>query len=158
MKGGVWSRVGIVAAALVAVNLVARLIVRIAGPGDDAEFVIGLWSLGAMVVVLAVAVFLWARRYVVPLVLSYAGVVIVASSILVTVVGPYVSGGSPFQSGFGTYLLQLAICAGILGVATTLGLFTALALGLDPTSRAWKRQAERVKTSPRQRQRGSARR
>ena len=155
---GVWGRVAMVAAALVVVNLVSRLAVRIADPGEDAEFAIGLWSLGGMVVVLAVAVFLWARRYFVPQVLGYAGVVIGASSVLVTVIGPFVSGTGPFEDGIGTFLLQLVICAAVLAVGATLGLLTAMALGLDPTSRAWKRQAERVRTSTRQRQRRTARR
>jgi len=154
---GVWVRVAVVAAVLIAVNLVARVAVRIADPGGDAEFVIALWSIGAMVVGLAATVFYWARRYFVPQVLTFAGAVIGASSLVVTLVGPYVSGGSPFENGFGTYLLQLFVCLVALSVGGALGLLVAMAFGLDPTSRAWKRQAERVRTSQRQRQGRTAR-
>jgi hypothetical protein len=149
---GRWGAVAIAAAGLIVVNLVARLLVRLAGPGGDAEFVIGLWSLGAMVVGLAAATFYWARRYLVPRVLVDAGVVIGASALVVTLVGPLVSDTGPFSSGVRFYLLQLFVCVVALTVGSALGLFTAMALGLDPKSRAWKRQAERVKTAPRQRQ------
>jgi hypothetical protein len=146
---GVWGRVAIVAAVLVAVNLLARLVVRLAGPDDSTQFVIGLWSIGAMMVVLAVTVFLWARRYPVPRVLTFAGAAIGSSSLLVMLIGPLVSGGSPFENGFNAFLFQVLVCMLVLSVAGAIGLFTAMALGLDPKSQAWKRQAERVKTKPR---------
>ena len=146
---GMWSRVAIVVAALVAVNLLARLGVRLAGPDDSTEFVIGLWSIGAMMVVLAVAVFLWARSYLVPRVLTFAGTAIGVSALLVTLLGPFVSGGSPFENGINAFLFQILVCMLVLSVGGAIGLLTAMALGLDPTSRAWKRQAERVKSKPR---------
>jgi hypothetical protein len=150
---GRWGAVAIAVAALVAINLVARLVVRLSGAGDDTELMIGLWSLGAMVVGLAVAAFVWSRRYLVPRVIGDALVVVGASSLLVTLVGPFVSGGSPFRDGLGTYLLQLFVCLMVLGIGVTIGMLVAMALGLDPKSRAWKRQAERVKHRPRERQR-----
>ncbi len=154
----VWLRVAIVGAVLIAVNLAARVGVRIAGPDENTEFVIGLWSLGAMIVVLAAAVFFWARRYVTGQVLTFTAAVITVSSLVVTIAGPYVSKSSPFGEGFGTYLLQLFICVAALAVGATIGLLGAMAFGLDPTSRAWKRQAEQVKSSQRQKQGRSARR
>ncbi len=155
---GVWGRVAIVTAALIAINLLVRVGVRIAGPGDDAEFVIALWSLGAMVVGLAVVIFYWTRRYLASRVVGFAGAIIGASALVVAVVGPYVSGGSPFENGFGSFLLQLFFIGVALLVGAALGLLLAMALGLDPTSRAWKSQTERLKTSPRQRQGKTARR
>jgi len=155
---GVWGRVAIVTAVLVAVNLLARVGVRIAGPDDDAEFVIALWSLGGMVLGLAAVVFYWTRRYLASRVVGYAGAVIGVSSVLVAVIGPFVSGGGPLENGFGTFLLQLFVIFVSLTVGAALGLLLAIALGMDPTSRAWKHQAERVKTSSRQRQGKSARR
>jgi len=85
---GVWGRVAIVTAALIAINLLARVGVRIAGPGDDAEFVIALWSLGAMVVGLAVVTFYWTRQYLASRVVGFAGAIIGASALVVAVVGP----------------------------------------------------------------------
>jgi hypothetical protein len=155
---GVWLRVAIVAAVLIVVNLAARVGVRIAGADKDAEYVIALWSLGAMVVVLAVAAFYWARQYVTPRALAFLAVAIGASSLVVTIAGPYVSDSSPFADGFGTYLLQLFVCIVVLTVGAAIGLLGAVALGLDPTSRAWKSQADRIKTSPRQKQRRTAKR
>jgi hypothetical protein len=153
-----WQPVAVAIVVLLGVNLAARLAVRLAGPGNDAVFVIGLWSLGAMVVALAVATFLWTKRYLVPRVLGDVLVVIGVSALLVTLVGPFVSGGAPFDNGFGGYLIQLGACIGVQAVGATLGLLLAMALGLDPKSRAWKRQAQSVKTSSRQRQGRSARR
>jgi hypothetical protein len=155
---GLWVRIAIVSAALVAINLLARVGVRIAGPGDDAEFVIALWSLGAMVLGLAVVIFYWTRRYLASRVVAYAGAVIGISSVFVAVLGPFVSGGGPLENGFGSFLLQLFVIALSLTVGATLGLLLAMALGLDPTSRAWKNQSERVRNSPRQRQGRTARR
>jgi hypothetical protein len=157
MKGR-WVAVAIAVAGLVAINLVARVVVRLVGPTEDAEFVIGLWSLGAMLVAIAVAAFVWTRRYVVPRVLMDAAVVIGVTSLIVTVVGPFVSGGGLHRDSPGDILLQFSVCAGVLGVGVAIGLLGAMALGMDPTSRAWKYQAERVRTSPRQRQGRTARR
>jgi hypothetical protein len=157
MKGR-WGTVAVATAVLVAVNLAARLVVRLADPGGDTEFAIGVWSLGAMVVLLAVATFYWARRQLVPRVLGDAGTAVGVSALLVTLVGPLVSGNGPFTNGARFFLLQLFVCLVALGIGAALGLLTTMALGLDPKSQAWKRQARQVRTSSRQKQGRTARR
>jgi hypothetical protein len=153
------SRVRRIAAAtgvLVAVNVVARVIARyVLSPGTD-PFVVGGWSILAMLLVLAVAAFLWTRRRRVPAVVGDLFFVIVATSLLVTLLGPFVTGDPEF--GASSTISQLALCAGLLTVGAAAGLLLAMALGLDPTSRAWQAQAERVRTKPGARRQSGARR
>jgi hypothetical protein len=149
--------------ALVLVNVAARLIVRLTGSDSDTQFVIGLWSLGAMVVVAAVAAFVWARRNLMARVVADGLIVVVTTSLLVTLFGPFVSGNSPFLDApfgdaFADFLLQLSVCLAVLGIGAMIGVLVTMALGLDPKSRAWKAQSERIKATARQRQRRTTRR
>jgi hypothetical protein len=150
-------------AALFAVNAVARLIVRMAGSNSDEQFMIGVWSLGAMAVVAAGAACFWAARYLMPKVVADGLLVVTVTSLLVTLVGPLFSGPSPFSEyvfsdALGDFMLQLIICLGVLGFGVVLGVLLAMALGIDPKSRAWKAQASRMRAASRQRQRRAARR
>ncbi len=146
MKGGRWTEVAIAAGVFVAMNLVARGVVRLAGPTDDArDLAIALWSLGAMGVGVGVVGFLWARRERLGRVAADLAVVVVSSALVVTLVGPFVSGTTPFASGFTFFLLQLGACVGVLTVGAALGVLVATALGLDPKSRAWQAYARSVK-------------
>jgi hypothetical protein len=141
-------RIAFVTGVLVAINVAARLIARFALPAGTDPFQLGAWSMLAMVVAVAVVGFLWTRRRRVPLVAGDLFFLTVATSLLVALAGPVVSGGA----GFGASLVlgELALCAGLLVVGDAAGVLLAVALGLDPTSRAWKQQADRVLTKPRQ--------
>ena len=162
-----WVPIAVVTAALVAVNLVARLVVRLRGTevGPDAlesaEFVVGLWSLwslGAMGLCLAVAAFLWTRRHALGRVVADLVAVILAGSLLVSVVGPYVSGSGPLESGFSFFLLLFLFCVAVLTVGATIGSLLAIAFGLDPKSRAWQAYARGVKMPQRAAKGGSGKR
>lgn len=146
-----WRSLGVVVLVLVAINLIARLVVRIISPSDNAEFVIGLTSLGAMAIGAAIAAALWTRRYLVPRVASDLGLVALVVAVIVPLIGPLVSGSGPFTDGPGFFLLQVLVCAVVLGIGLLIGMLIVIAMGADPKSRAWKLQAERVRTSPRQR-------
>jgi hypothetical protein len=145
----VWRPVAIAIAMLVAVNFVARLIVRLADPDTETEFVVGLASLGAMATVAAVLAFLWTKRHATARVVQDALVVVTVTSILVTLVGPFVFGKTlgdfgTFTEWLAVFLLQLLICFAVLGIGVFTGSLLAIAVGVDPTSRAWKEQAARV--------------
>jgi hypothetical protein len=139
-------RIAVLAGLLVVVNVVARLVARFALPAGTDPFIVGAWSLLAMVLAVAVAAFLWTRRRRVPAVVGDLFFVILATSLLVTLVGPFVSGDPAF--GVGSVIELFALCSGLLVVGSAAGLLTAVALGLDPTSRAWRAQAERVRVAP----------
>jgi hypothetical protein len=135
-------------AALVAVNLVARLAVRIADPGSNAEFIVGLASLGAMAVLAAAFAFVWMKRHETSRVVQDSIVVVTITSVLVTLVGPFVFGRTlgdfdGFSAWFAFFLLQLFICLAVLAVGAVIGSILAIAFGLDPTTRAWRAQAGR---------------
>jgi hypothetical protein len=141
-------RIALVTGLLVAINVAARLIVRFALPEGTDPFQLAAWSMLAMVVVVAVVGFRWTRQRRVPLVAGDLFFVTVATSLLVALAAPVVGGGAVFDPGL--VLGQLALCVAFLVVGDAAGVLLAVALGLDPTSRAWKQQAERVLTKPRQ--------
>jgi hypothetical protein len=151
---GLWRADAVAIAALVAVNVVARLIVRVADPGANAEFIVGLASLGAMGVLAAVFAFVWTKRYPSPKVVSDSLIVVSITGVLVTLVGPFVFGKTlgdyaGFGEWFAVFLLQLFICLAVLAAGVVIGALIAIALGIDPTSRAWKAQAARVPAAAR---------
>jgi hypothetical protein len=135
-----------VTALLAGIDVAARLVARYALPSGTDPFLVGALSVLAMVLVLGVAAFLWARRRRVPAVAADLFFVIVATTLVVTVVGPFVSGTPDF--GVGSVIQQAALCAALLTVGGGGGVLTAVALGLDPTSRAWQAQAERAHLKP----------
>ena len=135
-------------AALVAVNLVARLVVRVADPGTNAEFIVGLASLSAMAVLAAAFAFVWMKRHETSRVVQDSIVVVTITSILVTLVGPFVFGRTlgdfdGFSAWLAVFLLQLFICLAVLAVGVLIGSVLAVAFGLDQTTRAWRAQAGR---------------
>ena len=141
-------RIAVAAGVLVGINVAARLIARFALPAGTDPFQLAAWSMLAMVVAVAVVGFLWTRRRRVPLVAGDLFFVTVATSLLVALAGPLVSGGADLAPGL--LLEELALCAGLLVVGGAAGVLLAVALGLDPTGRAWKQQADRVLTKQRQ--------
>ena len=141
-------RIAVLTGILVGINLVARLITRFAVPAGTDPFVTGALSVFAMVVAVGVTAFLWTRRRRVLLVVGDLFFVTVATTVLVTLVGPFVSGSPSFALGLTTK--QIGLCAGLLVVGAAAGLLLAVALGMDPTSRAWQQQAAKVKRKPRQ--------
>ena len=141
-----WTRVGVVVAVLVVVNFAARLVLRLAnGASEDVEFTTALTSLVGMGLVVAVAGFLTARRYLLSVTAGDLFFDILIASLVVTVIGPFVSGGTPFGSGAGQWIIQLLVCVGALVVGGAIGVLLAIAFGLDPKSRAWGAYASQVK-------------
>lgn len=141
-----WTRVGVVVVALLVVNFGARLVLRLAnGASEDAELTTAVTSLLAMGLVTAVAGFLTARRYLWGVTAGDLFFDVTIASLLVTLVGPFVSGGTPFGPGVTQWLLQLLVCLGALAVGSAIGVLLAVAFGLDPKSRAWGAYAAQVK-------------
>jgi len=141
-----WVRIGVVVAALVLVNFGARLALRLAsGASEKVEFTTALTSLVAMGVVIAVVGFLTARRYLLAVTAGDLFFDILLTSLLVTLVGPFVSGATPFGAGVLQWMLQWLVCVGALTVGAAIGVLLTIAFGLDPKSRAWAAYAAQVK-------------
>ena len=145
-----WLPVGLLAGALFAVNLVARLVVRFAAGSDDGKQVtIGLWALIAVGAVLIPVAFWWARRWPLPRVIGDIAVAVLVACLLAVLVGPFVSGTTPFGDGVGLAFRQFFYYAAVSAGGTLIGVLAVMTVGQDYKSQAWKRYAERVNAKPR---------
>jgi hypothetical protein len=141
-----WARIAAVVLVLVVVNFAARVIIRLAnGASDGAQFNTALASLVAMGVVLAVTGFFLSRRFVLARAAGDLFFMIVSAALIVTLVGPFVSGGTPFGAGSYAWTMQLLVCLAALLIGSAIGVLLAIAFGLDPKSRAWAAYAASVK-------------
>lgn len=146
-----WQPVGIVAGVLFVVNLIARLVVRATAGKDatvDKQTTVGLIALLAVGAVMIGVAYWWARRYPMPRVLGDLAVAAFVGCLLSALIGPFISGSSPFGDGglfFAQLFYYLAVCAG----GVFFGLVAVMAAGQDYKSQAWKRYSERVQAKPR---------
>jgi hypothetical protein len=136
-------RLGIAAGVLVGIDLVARLVARWALPAGTDALQVGAWAILAMVVAAGVTGFRWTRERRVPAVAGDLFWVVLGTTLVVTLVGPLVSAHPSYALGL--TLAGLGLCAALLTVGAGGGVLLAVALGLDPTSRAWRAQAAKVK-------------
>ncbi|MBV1849052.1 hypothetical protein [Catellatospora tritici] len=143
-----WLPVGVIAAVLFAVNVVARWVAK--GIKDaDRQSVAGLVALGVIgLVFFAMAVY-WGRvrpqaRVVADL--AAAGGVACLLSILV---GPLLAGENPFAQGAGAFFNQIWLYAGVFVVGTGLGLVGLIAFASDYRARQLRAFAQQSKARPR---------
>ncbi|WP_431943939.1 hypothetical protein [Micromonospora marina] len=145
-----WRAVGVLAAALFGVNVVARLVIKLAFPDDDTAT--GRVSLAMFLVIgliLAGTAFRWgADRPLGRWAGDLAAAVAIALALTVFV-GPLLVGENPFGGGAGLFFAQiwLYLAAGAAGVLV--GYLILTALGRDYRSRQLKRYAEMKRTRPR---------
>ena len=145
-----WKPVGVLAGALFVVNLLARLVVRLAAGSDDGKQVtIGLWALITVGAVLIPVAFWWARRWPLPRVIGDIAVAVLVACVLAVLVGPFVSGTTPFSDGVGLVFRQFFYYAAVSAGGTLIGILAVMTVGQDYKSQAWKRYAERVNAKPR---------
>jgi hypothetical protein len=145
-----WLPIGVLAAVLFAINVVARLVARLAFHGDDNRLTtLGLIAMLAIAVLYAVMAFIWGRRVPVGrLVADLAGAAIIGCAFTIFV-GPFISSKQPFSDGAGVFFAQIWQYAGFTGGGTLLGFLIVTALGLDYRSQALKRLAEAKLAKPR---------
>lgn len=145
-----WLPVGLLAGALFAVNVVARLITTY-GFDDDTEASdrVSLVMFVVIGLTLAVVAFIWGRRWPTGRWAGDIAVVVLAAMALTVFIGPFVSGGYPFDNGAGAFFAQIWLYSGCALLGTLLGFLVLTALGLDYRSVQLKLYAERKQAKPR---------
>lgn len=145
-----WRPIGVLAAALFAVNVVARLVTHF-GFDDDPDVAdrISLAMFLVIGVALAAITFVWARQRPV---VEWTGDMLAAvgaALALTVLVGPLVVGNSPFAGGVGTFFAQLGLYVLAAGAGILIGYLLSVALGVDHRSQQLKRYAEVKAVKPR---------
>ncbi|MGN9766149.1 hypothetical protein ACTMS2_13405 [Micromonospora sp. SD12] len=146
-----WRGTAVLAVALFAVNVVARLVTRFGFDGDDTAAADRV-SLGMFVViglVLAAVAFVWGRRQPVAAWGADLAAAVGVALLLTVLVGPLLVGDNPFGGGAGTFFAQIWLYLAAAGVGVLLGYLLLTALGLDHRSQSLKRYAELRATKPR---------
>ncbi|WFF06990.1 hypothetical protein O7622_28950 [Micromonospora sp. WMMD1076] len=145
-----WRAVGVLAAVLFGVNVVARLVIRLAFPDDDTAS--GRVSLAMFLVIgliLAGTAFRWgADRPLGRWAGDLAAAVAIALALTVFV-GPLLVGENPFGGGAGLFFAQIWLYLAATTAGVLVGYLILTALGRDYRSRQLKRYAEMKRTRPR---------
>jgi hypothetical protein len=150
-----WVRIAVLAGVLFAINVVTRLVVRIGFEGDTtAEGRASIVMFAAIGVVLAVVAFVRSQRvppsgWLPDLVAAAAG-----GLVLTILVGPFVSGDTPFEAGAGAFFSQVWLYGGFSIVGALIGYWIATALGRDHRSKSLKAFADAKLAKPGKRVRG----
>src|SRR5688500_5006637 len=107
-----WRPIVILATALFAVNVVARLIARFGYDGDtETTDRISLAMFAVIGVTLGSVTFTWGRRHPVARWVGDVALVVLAAMALTIFVGPFISGGHPFADGAGAFFAQIWLYA-----------------------------------------------
>jgi hypothetical protein len=145
-----WLPVGVLAVGLFAVNVLARLVSRLAYNGDSAAADrITLAMLVAVGVVSMIVAAAWSHRQPVGRWSADLAAASLVGLLLAILVGPFISGTTPFASGAGEFFKQVWQWAGFSGVGAALGFMIMTALGRDYRSLSLKRFAEAKLAKPR---------
>ncbi|MEH0983377.1 hypothetical protein [Micromonospora sp. CPCC 205556] len=144
-----WRAIGVLAGALFAVNVVARLTTEFGFDGNDtAQSVVSLIMFLVIGAILAGVVFVRGR---VEPVAEWGGVVgaaIGVALLLTILVGPLLVGDSPIPDNGGLFFAQFGLYLLATGAGVALGYLVLTALGWDHRSQQLKRYAERTATKP----------
>ncbi|SCG34081.1 hypothetical protein [Micromonospora halophytica] len=145
-----WRTIGVLAGALFAVNVVARVIIELGFDGNDtaADRV----SLGMFVVlglILAAVVFAQGRERPAGSWGADVGAAVLIALALTVLVGPLLVGDNPFGGGAGLFFAQIWLYLLATGAGVAVGYLVLTALGLDHRSQQLKRYAEIKAARPR---------
>jgi hypothetical protein len=145
-----WVWIAVVALGLFAINVIARLVIRIGFSGDDnAENRVTIVMFAVIGLALAVVTFLRAQQKRPSQWLPEIAAAAIGGMLLTILVGPFVSGDGPFESGAGNFFAQVWLYGGFAIVGTLLGYWIATALGRDYRSKALKAYSQTRAAKPR---------
>ncbi|WP_433551458.1 hypothetical protein ACQP08_28140 [Micromonospora zamorensis] len=145
-----WRDVGVLVAALFAVNVIARLIIRFGFEGDDtAADRVSLAMFAVIGLILAVVAFRWARRRPLAGWGADMALVVLVAMLLTVLVGPLLIGHNPFAGGAATFFAQIWLYLLAAGAGVLVGYLLLTALGRDYRSQQLKRYAEVKAAKPR---------
>lgn len=145
-----WVPIAVLAAGLFAINVIARLVIRLGFQDNDtAENRVSLVMFAVIGVVLATVTFIRAQRVPPSTWLPDLAAAALAGMLLTILVGPFVSGDTPFESGAGNFFSQVWLYGGFAIVGTLLGYWIATMLGRDYRSRSLRAFAQARTSKPR---------
>ncbi|GID96499.1 hypothetical protein ACFQFC_27810 [Amorphoplanes digitatis] len=145
-----WVPVAVLAAGLFAINVIARLVIRIGfADNETAESRVSLIMFAAIGVVLAIVTFVRAQRVPAGTWLPEIGAAALGGMLLTILVGPFISGDTPFAAGAGNFFSQVWLYSGFAILGTLLGYWIATMLGRDYRSRSLQAFAKAKTTKPR---------
>jgi xanthine/uracil permease len=145
-----WRAVGVLAAALFVVNVVARLVIKLAYPHDDTAA--GRVSLAMFLVIgliLAGTAFRWGGDRPVARWSGDLAAAVAVALALTVFIGPLLVGENPFEGGAGLFFAQIWLYLAATVAGVLVGYLILTALGRDHRSRQLKRFAELKAAKPR---------
>lgn len=145
-----WLPVGVLAGVLFGINVVARLVARLALSADgEMQDRISLGMFAVIGVVLAVLAFVRGRHRPLPDWGGEMALAVLVGMVLTIFVGPFISGSQPFASGAGAFFSQIWLYAGFTLGGVLVGYLLLTAFGWDHRSQSLKRFAEAKQAKPR---------
>ncbi|MDG4822905.1 hypothetical protein O7635_13705 [Asanoa sp. WMMD1127] len=131
-----WLRIGALAGALFAINLVARGVANFAFDGDtDMQDRTSLVFFGVVALVLAAVAFRWGRDRPVGVLLADMAAAVLIACLATVLLGPAVFGANPVGGGAGEFFAQIWLYAGFSAAGFLLGYLLLVVLAKDYRSR-----------------------
>ena len=145
-----WVPIAALAVGLFAINVIARLIVRFGFDGDKTvENRVSIIMFALIGLLIAVATFLRCQQKRPSQWLPELAAAVLGGMLLTVLIGPFISGDTPFEGGAGNFFSQIWLYGGFAVVGTLLGYWIATALGRDYRSRTLSAYARARATRPR---------
>jgi len=145
-----WFPIALLALGLFAINVAARLVIRIGfNDNDTAESRVSIIMFAVIGIVLAAVTFVRAQRVPPATWLPDLIAAALAGMLLTVLVGPFISSDTPFTGGAGNFFSQVWLYGGFAIVGTLLGYWIATAFGRDYRSQSLKAYAAARTSKPR---------
>jgi hypothetical protein len=145
-----WMSIAMLAVGLFAINVIARLVIRLGfDDNDTAQDRVSIVMFAVIGIVLAVVTFVRAQRALPSSWLPDLAAAALGGMLLTILVGPFISGDSPFSAGAGNFFSQVWIYGGFAIVGTLLGYWVATMLGRDYRSQSLRAFAQAKTAKPR---------